>query len=527
MSDNLYHQVDLIITKAGLSPDGSMQWQAVTSDTSPDKTGESTSIALFQDWIQRTETNATVDYLPAPRKPFLGISHYPAMDGFGEAGLTSKMFIDGNRFKARGTFAADNPIGKSLFSAVTKERELIERGGEVKEPIRISAAWWDLAHSHGSFIFERKALTDLCPMCAKGVGNKTYLKGQLDHFAATRVPINPRTSLGLQEKSSMAITKREDAASIIDPDLAEELEKRNQIVGKSEAMEAGGLVIKGKAKPQYNFEKKDAPADDEEVPDDEKDAGTTDEEAPDEKQKDGKSKKVAKGPMDAIANGTETGYLPMGGATTLNEADEYVKQGQLISQAYSNYDLYNMVFNNIMQYASDSDKMDLVKQLTADFNERIATIKAAVVDAYLVDTAVIPKSEVISMDTFDQLRGVVNEALDTLQSRDATIQAVQKAFTDMAGEVETAINAKYPVPQTEAIAQAVKAAIGPLVEEIGLLKAKVNDQAPVVIGLPQQKSFSTVPQQLAAQQQGNLPISPVTGKPSALTAIIQRSVGIQ
>lgn len=325
----------------------------------------------------------------------------------------------------------------------------------------------------------------------------------------------------------MAITKRQDAASIIDEDLAEELDKRDRIVGKSEAMEGGGLVIKGKPKPQYNFEKKDAPADDEEVPDDEKDAGTTDEEAPDEKQKDGKSKKVAKGPMDAIANGTETGYLPMGGATTLNEADEYVKQGQLISQAYSNYDLYNMVFNNIMQYASDSDKMDLVKQLTADFNERIATIKAAVVDAYLVDTAVIPKSEVISMDTFDQLRDVVNEALNTPQSRDATIQAVQKAFTDMAGEVETAINAKYPVPQTEAIAQAVKAAIGPLVEEIGLLKAKVNDQAPVVIGLPQQKSFSTVPQQLAAQQQGNLPISPVTGKPSALTAIIQRSVGIQ
>ena len=496
---------------------GVARWKAVTSDTTPDKTGESTSVALFKDWIERARFGIGVDWLSAPRMPFLGISHYPSMDGFGEAGESSHLGIDGNRFKASGPFE-DTPIGKALFNAVIKESELIERGESVKDPIRISAAWWDIAHSHGSFIFERKALTDICPMCAKGIGNKTYLKGQLDHFAATRVPINPRTSLNLEEKS-MAITKREDAASIIDPELADELERRNLIVGKSEALEAGQLVIKGKAKPQYNFEK------DEE----DKEAGADDdtEEEDDEKQK-GK-KKVAKGPIDAIANGTEGGYLPMGGATTLKQADDYVKQGQLISQAYSNYDLYNMVFNNILEYAPDTEKMNLIKQLTADFNERIATIKAAVIDAYLVDSAVgiSTKGETKDMDTFDELRDAVTTALDGVQSRDVAIQNVQKAFTAMAADVETAINAKYPIAQSEAIAQAVKAAISPLMDKVGLLEAKIGQQQPIVIGQPQQKSFQTVPQVLAEQQTGQHAISPVTGKPSSLTDMIRRSVGIQ
>jgi len=163
------------------------------------------------------------------------------------------MYVDGKCFKASGEFNRDNPLGVALFEAVRKEIGFIKTGKTVDEPIRISAAWWDLQHSHGDFVFSRRSLTERCPMCAEGAGDKIYLKGQLDHFAATRVPINPRiaatrvpinprTSLGLEEKSNMAKTRRDDAASIVGDEQADELEEIAQkMVGKSETEEAAGM----------------------------------------------------------------------------------------------------------------------------------------------------------------------------------------------------------------------------------------------------------------------------------------------
>lgn len=71
MTNNNLIEVGMVITKASLQADGSMRWQAVTSDTSPDNTGESTSLSLFQDWIERAETGETVDWLPPPTQAVL------------------------------------------------------------------------------------------------------------------------------------------------------------------------------------------------------------------------------------------------------------------------------------------------------------------------------------------------------------------------------------------------------------------------------------------------------------------------
>lgn len=188
------HLTSLVITKAALEPDGSMHWEAVASDVGVDKTGERTSIQLFGDWIQRAESGRTEHWLTPPRKPFLGLSHYPVLGGQGEAGVIYTMAIDGSRFKAAGIFSA-TPLGKALFEAVRGEREVIQRGEVIEQPIRISAAWWDIQHGHGEFVFTRRSMGDGCPMCLQGIGGKIYLQGQLDHFAATRVPINPRTML--------------------------------------------------------------------------------------------------------------------------------------------------------------------------------------------------------------------------------------------------------------------------------------------------------------------------------------------
>ena len=60
--------ISLVITKASIQDDGTLRWQATVSDTAPDRTGEQTSIALFQDWIDRIQTGKSVSFLPPPRR---------------------------------------------------------------------------------------------------------------------------------------------------------------------------------------------------------------------------------------------------------------------------------------------------------------------------------------------------------------------------------------------------------------------------------------------------------------------------
>jgi len=241
--------------KASLREDGSMHWRATCSETTRDKAGEATSLALFQDWIERIEKSLTVPYLPPPRMPFLGISHYPSLDGYGEAGPSRNLYIDGRQFKAAGMFYndPDHPLGQPLFKAIYEERKLIERGGTVKDPLRISAAWWNIQHAHngGQYVFTRRSIEDECPMCQAGDHDIIYLQGQLDHFAVTRVPMHPATSITAFTEKSMT-TQLQDAKSIIGEDEAEELERKKQkLIGKSEA---NGMVVKAKDKNTRQFE---------------------------------------------------------------------------------------------------------------------------------------------------------------------------------------------------------------------------------------------------------------------------------
>lgn len=253
-------EVLMTITKATIQPDGSMRWQCVASETTKDNVGEFTTLPLFQDWIARAKAGIKVSFLPSPREhPFLGLSHYPDLDGLAAAGPSEKMYVDGNRFKASGFFYSDSnhPLGKALFNAVKKEGDLVQKGEIIEKPIRISAAWWDISHRHGDFAFERKSINDICPMCVKGQKeDKQYLKGQLDHFAATRVPIHSATSLDLEQKSMT--TRKEDANSIIDdPELVDEIDRKAKLLGKSETEElvtkAKTKTIDGKSRPAGDF----------------------------------------------------------------------------------------------------------------------------------------------------------------------------------------------------------------------------------------------------------------------------------
>jgi hypothetical protein len=231
-----------MVFRAETDEQGQVTWKAVISDTGLDRAGEQATLPLYQDWINRIEGGIKVSFLPPPRMPFLSVSHYPALDGFGEAGEAVEYGInedeEGTPFWTSGVFA-DGPLGQKVRDVLRSEQSLVEAGELKQEPIRISAAWYDLAHAHGNQLFVRKSLKDHCPLCKVGVGKKRYMWGQLDHLAGTRVPLNPRTEIVLEEKSMT--TKKEDAATIVGEKLAEELEERTKtVVGKSEA----GLVIK-------------------------------------------------------------------------------------------------------------------------------------------------------------------------------------------------------------------------------------------------------------------------------------------
>lgn len=497
-------EVSMVITKASVQADGSIRWAAVTSDTSPDNTGESTSLSLFQDWVQRTETGETVDYLPLPRKPFLGVSHYSDLSGDGEAGITDEMGVDGNRFKAKGVFKTDSPLGMALANAVKSETDLVKRGGQPEKPIRISAAWWDIEHSHGPFIFTRKSLTDVCPMCEDGAGNKVYLKGQLDHFATTRVPINPRTSLALQEKS-MAITRKDDAASIVGDELAEELEKKSKLVGKSEAE---GLVVKAKPKP--NPFKKDEDEED-------KAEGPRAEDEEDEETKP-KKKKPAGG-----------SYLSENKAFTMADA-----RALPIAKSASRLELMALAKRNISDLPAE-EQLPALMALMDEVHDEVTQIKEAVEEVWFLQPAIDTTSDDEALDDFetedlpemDFLQTFTDQVTQTLgaegQTKEEKAAVIQKALNDVAMSLKAELEG--PQPAADMVA-AFKAALSPLVDQIAQLSARQGAVQQPVVTFPVQKSFTGPVLNTQQPQQPVLPVSPITGEQSQLTAIVRRSVGL-
>jgi cation transport regulator ChaB len=520
-------EVSLTITKASVQKDGTMRWCATCSDTEPDGTGERTSLPLFRDWIERTESGNGVDFLPAPRVPFLGLSHYPDLDGSGEAGVTQKMYVDGKQFKAAGAFQADNPLGKALFEAVRSELEAVKKGGEIEQPIRISAAWWDLEHSHGNFVFARRSLFDTCPMCAEGTGGKQYLKGQLDHFAATRVPINPRTELGLEEKSM--VTRKDDAASIVGDDLAEELEgKAKELVGKSETVQDGLVVKADEADPELS-EHSEQPEPDSE-------------------------------PTEQKMYADEGEWKPMGGAMSFAEAEAYVEAQEKMDRLWTNWDIFDSAFMNIMNAPAEVDKVEATKKLVGEFNERVQAIKANVTDAFLVAQAMVsathgpqpakaqaveggldmseettnetvePQAEPETNDPASVLGAAVKAALDNGElTREGKLAIVQEALNSYAGSVKAELDAVAPPAPGEEVVEAIEKSFGALADKLDLLIAKLGSQpaqpSQVQRQLPTQKSYAPSGP-VKPQSEPQLPVSPITGEPSTLRAMIERSVGM-
>jgi len=217
-------------------------WAASTSDTGFDKYDTRMSKSLFKDFVKRIKEGE-----PAPKQfqstfwkggmPYLSIAHYPDLNGFGHVGIADEVRIDGDFLKSKGLWGNDtNPsLAETAFRSVVRD---IQNKVPFDKRIRVSISFidWEHQHADGS-VFTRRSLYERCSYCAEYTQKgTTFLKGQLVHFALTRVPANERTAIIAVERSMT--TQKDDAVSIVGEEEASKLEARAKeaFVSKSEAV---------------------------------------------------------------------------------------------------------------------------------------------------------------------------------------------------------------------------------------------------------------------------------------------------
>jgi hypothetical protein len=223
------------------------RWAMVASDTDADSCNDSMSLELFSDFINR----ANIGELPPEdyRSEFWfgGLPyHYPDLDGKAVPGVVEEIYIDGNRFKAKGYYN-NTPLGIACFESVCNDLYNPERQ-KADDKVRVSIAFLDYKHRHKSngAIFDHLTSQETgCSECFKELmaeilegkkpQGKEFLRGHLIHLAHTRVPVNTRTSMEVDKSMT---TRLEDAKSIVG-ELAEEIDENAKLIGKSDT-----LVIK-------------------------------------------------------------------------------------------------------------------------------------------------------------------------------------------------------------------------------------------------------------------------------------------
>jgi len=247
-------------------------------------------------------------------------------------------------------------------------------------------------------------------------------------------------------------TRKEDAASIVGEELADELEEQAQkMVGKSEAEQEPVLVVKG-----------DKEMDDEEDEDEEKHA----------------KKKADVDPLSELRERVAAleGRLPPEGAVTVTE--DTPKEAEVVEE----------------------------------------------------ETAETPAPEKGETDPAEVLGTSVKSAMDNEKlTREGKLESIQGALNDYAEAVKAELDVVAPPAPGEEIVTAIEKSMGALAERLDLIVAKLEQRTSAAQtpppAVPQQKSYApTGPVQPQAKPE--MPVSPITGEPSSLRALIERSVGM-
>ena len=183
-----YHLLPMYITKAVMGDNGEMIWHSTASDTGLDLYEESMSVQLYKGFIDSFTKESHI---------FVSLSHYPSLSGKAELGKATSLYIDGEKFKAKGIFY-DTLLGKAAYNAIRKDRR---DNPDLDTRIRVSIGFYDHHHRHGK-LGEWSIKSDVpCLLCAQGVKEKVYLRGILNHVALTRSPARITTDISVVERN--------------------------------------------------------------------------------------------------------------------------------------------------------------------------------------------------------------------------------------------------------------------------------------------------------------------------------------
>ena len=262
-------ELSLTIKKISTDPKtGERRWRADTSNIFDDQAGDNMTQELFASFMERINSDAV-----APEEfrtsfwqggmPYLSISHYPDLDGDAVPGPVDATYVDGAYLKAKGRFFS-NKLGDACWSSISKDFEMVKRGEEVPNKVRVSIGFLDFRHIHkrNGYEFIRTDDTPYCKECiaerflGESAVGRSFVDGMLVHFAMTRVPMNRDTDFSPDvEVDRSMTTRKEDAASIVGEELAGDLDEKAKLVGKSDALiikaadtcpECGKKMVDGK-----------------------------------------------------------------------------------------------------------------------------------------------------------------------------------------------------------------------------------------------------------------------------------------
>lgn len=367
-------EFSMYISKSSLYK-GEMRWQAVNSDTEWDLYGERMSLELYRSMIGKINSKTpppeqfadaiTSDYWKGGM-PYLSIAHYSDGNGKAVPGDVRELFIDGNQLKAKGALH-ESSLGRAVWKSL-KQDEINYKNGTDENRIRISIAFLDLAHKHGENgkVFVRDSISSSCEECKRGVGEKIYLDGYLVHLALTRVPVNPRTVMEVEDimaKKSKPTTKKEDAVSILgDTNLADAVEEAT-LTAKSEALDEA----------MVEMSEADEEAQEEELVREESDTVAVEEESQAEE-----APVEERSPMedeyDAVGQkSADVMWQPYGGATSMAEAKKFTEAQKESWRVSDLYYTFTDVARNIMDAPDIADKAMALSSLVDEFKSSLVS----------------------------------------------------------------------------------------------------------------------------------------------------------
>jgi len=520
---NVLAFASMYITKASLSPNGVMKWAATNSDTDPDSYNERMSLELYQDFVDHIKNE---DELPVEFKsvvcsdywcggmPYLSVSHYPDLNGKAVPGEPLELFVDGQKLKAKGVLF-DDPLGHSVWRSLKEDKYK-----STDEKIRISIGFLDLAHRHGDGkVWVRENLYSLCPECLQGVGNKVYTKGYLVHLALTRVPVNKRTEMVLEEKADMAKkTRKEDAESIVGKELAEELETKQ----KASVQRSDALIEMAETEPTVEPE----------VPVEEETSAS--EEIPEEVVARVEAAEVAKSDdaMDAVMSepAAMVDNLPYGGATSMKDAEKFVAMQNETIFVMDAWSVLTNIAWNIFERKDIPDKKAALNGAVDEFRNMLAA-KSMVAFAQLSTTV---ENDHELKPTLDALLANIDNTLTMESDVNGKLATINPSLQELGSKILEYVTAKSqveekPVPaqdknketllaELKSIVQPLSDAIANLQGDVGILKSQTSAKnVETKSRIPAPRTFTS---SVFKSQEAEQP------KPGSLRAIVNKSVGL-